>query len=236
MSFQGTCKVELYDNKATLNLEITMDILDGLESGDKFLLQVNGLDYDIELPYVRISSGAKKLKIASLNLVGQTRLNNDLGLLLAEKIRSVIPDLSKVAILTVVEKALQVTQVAAQALGIDAVAVAYNRVKPHMEPDHRPVIQIGADSITSGSKFLALYERDMELLARADSVILIDDVVSTGGTFLGLADLLDEVAGQKQLEPLPVSGIFCVAIEGESPPQLSAPVYWLAKLPAPEIE
>ena len=213
-----------------------MDILDGLESGDKFLLKVNGLDYDIELPYVRISSGDKKLKIASLNLVGQTRLNNDLGLLLAEKIRSVIPDLSKVAILTVVEKALQVTQVAAQALGIDAVAVAYNRVKPHMEPGHRPVIQIGSDSITSGSKFLALYERDMELLARADSIILIDDVVSTGGTFLGLTDLLDEVTGQKHLEPLPVIGIFCVAIEGESPPQLSAPVYWLANLPAPEVE
>lgn len=213
-----------------------MDILDGLESGEKFLLKVNGLDYNIELPYVRISSGDKKLKIASLNLVGQTRLNNDLGLLLAEKIRTTIPDLSKVALLTVVEKALQVTQVAAQALGIEAVAVAYNRVKPHMEPDHRPVIQIGSDSITSGSKFLALYERDMELLARAEAVILIDDVVSTGGTFLGLIDLLDEVTRQKQLEPLPVTGIFCVAIEGESPPQLSAPVHWLANLPAPEIE
>ncbi len=91
-----------------------MDILDGLESGEKFLLKVNGLDYNIELPYVRISSGDKKLKIASLNLVGQTRLNNDLGLLLAEKIRTTIPDLSKVAILTVVENALHVTQVAAQ--------------------------------------------------------------------------------------------------------------------------
>lgn len=213
-----------------------MDILDGLESGEKFLLKVNGLDYDIELPYVRISSGDKKLKIASLNLVGQTRLNNDLGRLLAEKIRTIIPDLSKIAILTVVEKALQVTQVATQILGIETVAVAYNRVKPHMEPDRRPVIQIGSDSITSGSKFLALYERDMELLARAEAVILIDDVVSTGGTFLGLIDILDEVIRQKQLQDLPVTGIFCVAIEGEFPPQLSAPVYSLANLPAPELE
>lgn len=213
-----------------------MDILDGLESGEKFLLKVNGLDYDIELPYVRISSGDKKLKIASLNLVGQTRLNNDLGRLLAEKIRTIIPDLSKIAILTVVEKALQVTQVATQILGIETVAVAYNRVKPHMEPDRRPVIQIGSDSITSGSKFLALYERDMELLARAEAVILIDDVVSTGGTFLGLIDILDEVIRQKQLQDLPVTGIFCVAVEGEFPPQLSAPVYSLANLPAPELE
>lgn len=213
-----------------------MNILDGLESGEKYRLSVNGLDYDIELPYVRICSGDKKLKIASLNLVGQTRLNHDLGLLMAEKIRATVPDLSKVAILTVVEKALQITQVTAHALGIDAVAVAYNRVKPHMEPDNRPVIQIGSDSITSGSKFLALYERDMGILARAESVILIDDVVSTGGTFLGLTDLLEEVARQKQLAPFHISGIFCVAVEGDSPPQLSAPVYFLANLPAPVVE
>ena len=31
-------------------------------------------------------------------------------------------------------------------------AVAYNRVKPHMEASGRPVIQIGSDSITSGVK------------------------------------------------------------------------------------
>lgn len=213
-----------------------MDILNGLESGEKYNLAVEGLSYSIDLPFVRISSGKKKLKIASFNLVGQTRLNHDLGILLAEKIRTTITDLSKVAILTVVEKALQITQVTANELGIDAVAVAYNRVKPHMEPDFRPVIQIGSDSITSGSKFLALYERDMGILAQAESVILIDDVVSTGGTFLGLTELLEEVARQKQIAPLPVSGIYCVAIEGDSPPLLSAPVYSLANLPAPVIE
>jgi len=213
-----------------------MDILNGLESGEKYTLSVKDLAYDIELPYVRIASGEKKLVIASLNLVGQTRLNHDLGVLLAKKIKSTIGDLSKVAILTVVEKALQITQVVAEELNIEAVAVAYNRVKPHMEPGSRPVIQIGSDSITSGSKFLAIYERDMGILAQADSVILIDDVVSTGGTFLGLTDLLEEVARQNQTSPIEVSGIFCVAIEGEHPPVLSAPVYSLANLPAPVVE
>lgn len=213
-----------------------MDILEGLESGEKFCLSVKGLAYDIELPVVRIPSRGRTVKIASLNLVGQTRLNTDLGRLLAVKIREVVPDLSRVAILTVVEKALQLTQVAAETLGIDAVAVAYNRVKPHMEPDRRPVIQIGSDSITSGSKFLALYERDMNLLAQAESIILIDDVVSTGGTFLGLADILEEVMRQKQLPSPVVSCIFCVAVEGDSPPLLSAPVYSLATLPKPVME
>ena len=125
---------------------------------------------------------------------------------------------------------------AAEILGIDAVAVAYNRVKPHMEPDRRPVIQVGSDSITSGRKFLALYERDMNLLARAESVILIDDVVSTGGTFLGLADILEEVARQKQQPPPVMSGIFCVAVEGDSPSLLSTPIHSLATLPKPVVE
>ncbi len=65
-----------------------MDILEGLESGEKFRLSVKGLEYDIELPIVRIPSNGRVLKIASLNLVGQTRLNTDLGRLLAEKIRT----------------------------------------------------------------------------------------------------------------------------------------------------
>lgn len=217
-------------------MKVRMEILEGLESGEKYRLIVHGLAYDIYLPLVRIPSGGRILKIASLNLVGQTRLNRDLGRLLAGKIREVVPDLSRVAILTVVEKALQITQVVAECLGIEAVAVAYNRVKPHMEPDRRPVIQIGSDSITSGSKFLALYERDMHLLALAESVILIDDVVSTGGTFLGLADLLEEVVRQNRMDQLPITGMFCVAVEGDSPPLLSAPVYSLATLPKPVVE
>lgn len=216
--------------------KMSMDILEGLESGEKYRLNVEGLGYWIDLPMVRIPSRGRMLKIASLNLVGQTRLNRDLGRLLADKIREVVPDLSGIAILTVVEKALQLTQVVAERLGIEAVAVAYNRVKPHMEPDRRPVIQIGSDSITSGSKFLALYERDLSLLARAESVIIIDDVVSTGGTFLGLADLVDEVTAQTRKDRLPIAGIFCVAIEGEAPPLLSAPVYSLAALPRPVVE
>mgnify|MGYP000050093887 FL=1 len=213
-----------------------MDVLGGLESGEKFRLNINGLPYDVELPYVRIPSRGGTLKIASLNLVGQIRLNADLGRLLGQKIQEIVPDLSKIAILTVVEKALQLTQVAAAEIGIDAVAVAYNRVKPHMEADRRPVIQIGSDSITSGRKFLAIYERDMNLLARAEGFVLIDDVVSTGGTLLGMADLLEEVLRSKQLPPPLIHGIFCVATEGDNPPLMPAPVYSLTTLPKPVLE
>ena len=102
--------------------------------------------------------------------------------------------------ITVVEKALQLAQVVASELGVRDMAVAYNRVKPHMETSRRPVIQVGADSVTSGIKFLALYERDINLLVTRATrgVIIIDDVVTTGGTISGLLDLLDQMAQLKK--------------------------------------
>ncbi len=212
-----------------------MDVLDSKESGEKFLLEVAGLDYTIELPYVLVPKGDDHLRIASFNLVGQTRLNTDLGRLLAEKIRKEVPDYSSVVILTVVEKALQLAQVVSSQLGIDAVAVAYNRIKPHMEAEHRPLLQVGADSITSGNKFLAVYERDMFLLTEAkNGFIIIDDVISTGGTTLGLYQILEEAVSQTGGTAPKLHGIFCAAQEGKHPLLLPAPVHTLTHLPEPQ--
>lgn len=212
-----------------------MDVLNSSESGDKYLLQVDGLDYDIELPYVLVPAQDTHLRIASFNLVGQTRLNRDLGLLLADKIRSTVKEVSSIVILTAVEKALQLTQVVSSELNIDSVAVAYNRIKPHMEVERRPVIQVGADSITSGGKFLAVYERDMRLLTSAENgFIIIDDVVSTGGTIMGLYEILEEASARSGRVPPLVHGIFCAATEGKGGSLLPAPVHALAELPVPQ--
>ncbi len=188
-----------------------MDVLDSKESGEKYRLQVDGLGYDVELPYVLVPAREGHIRIASFNLIGQTRLNHDLGQLLAGIIRRQVDDYQSVVVLTAVEKALQLTQVVSSELGIEAVAVAYNRIKPHMEVERRPVIQVGADSITSGDKFLALYERDMQLLASArNGYIIIDDVVSTGGTVLGLYEILEEAAARAGLgAPLSARHILC---------------------------
>jgi len=67
-------------------------------------------------------------------------------------------------------------------------------------------------------------------------VILIDDVVTTGGTVLGLVDLLDQVVRFKNLpNPIPLRGVFCVAEEGKRTRVLPAPVHSLARLPDPLV-
>ncbi|WP_243310465.1 adenine phosphoribosyltransferase [Fundidesulfovibrio agrisoli] len=202
------------------------------ESGEKYTLRVEGLDYDILLPYVWLPADGGEVRIASLDLVGQTRLNQDMGRLLADKLRPLLAGKKKVAMLAAVEKALQLAQVTAQELGLDEIAVAHNRVKPHMEPGKRPVIQVGADSITSGDKFLALYERSLSIVTEAvDGIILFDDVISSGSTMLAMEALVEQAARFARMpEAPPILAMACAAVEGT--PALR-PLVYLTSLPTP---
>jgi adenine phosphoribosyltransferase len=214
------------------------DHLDSLETGERYTLEIPGLGYPLVLPWVWLHGEEHDTRIVSLNLIGKTRWNNDLGKLIAQRVRQSISNLEGLCVVTVVEKALQLAQVVASELGIEDMAVAYNRVKPHMEASRRPVIQVGADSVTSGIKFVALYERDINLLVSqaARGLIIIDDVVTTGGTISALIDLLDQVVRLKKLpSPIPVRGVYCVAEEGTRKRILPAPVFPLARLPDPAI-
>jgi adenine phosphoribosyltransferase len=214
------------------------EIFDFLETGESCQLEIPGLAYPLTLPWVWLLGEEQDTRIVSLNLIGKIKWNQDLGKLIAQRIQKTLPDLEGLCFITAVEKALQLSQVVASELGVRDVAIAYNRVKPHMETSRRPVIQVGTDSVTSGIKFLALYERDINLLvARATrGVVILDDVVTTGGTISGLVDLLDQMAQLKMLRrPIPVHGIFCVAEEGKRSRVLPAPVYSLARLPDPVL-
>jgi adenine phosphoribosyltransferase len=212
------------------------EILDSLETGEGYRLEIPGLDYPLPLPWVWLLGEGHDTRIASLNLIGKVKWNHDLGKLIAGQVRKILNDLEGLCFITVVEKALQLAQVVASDLGVADMAVAYNRVKPHMETSTRPVIQVGADSVTSGIKFLALYERDINLLATnaTRGVVIIDDVVTTGGTIFALVELLNQVAQLKGLKhPIPIHGIFCVAEEGKRGRILPAPVHSLVRLPDP---
>ncbi|MFC1830982.1 hypothetical protein ACFL0S_03060 [Thermodesulfobacteriota bacterium] len=48
-----------------------MDVLDSKESGEKYRLQVDGLGYDVEIPYVLVPAREGHIRIASFNLIGQ---------------------------------------------------------------------------------------------------------------------------------------------------------------------
>jgi len=221
-----------------LGWEVMTEILNSLETGERYILEVPGLPYPLILPWVWLLGEEQDTQIASLNLIGKIKWNQDLGKLIAQRIREILPNLEGICFITVVEKALQLAQVVASELGFEDVAIAYNRVKPHMEALRRPVIQVGVDSVTSGSKFLALYERDINLLVTQTTrgVVVIDDVVTTGGTILGLIDLLNQLAHLKRLErPITIHAIFCVAEEGMRKRILPASVHSLTRLPDPVI-
>jgi adenine phosphoribosyltransferase len=215
-----------------------------LETGEKYVFEIPDLGFRAELPYVLLPATGGFMKIASFNLVGMIEWNRIFGRALAQQIQQEVQNLEGLVFFTAVEKALQLSQVVCQELGFPLMAVAYNRKKPHMEIDtgrRRPFIQVGGGSVTSGDKYLVIYERDFNLLNSAKKgVIIIDDVISTGGTIAALATILDEITERKSLskDVLRIRGIFCVAREGEVKPLykgLSRKIHWLGNLPAPQF-
>ena len=218
--------------------------LNSLETGEKYLFEIPDLNFRAELPFVLLPATNGFIRIASFNLMGMIEWNRIFGQALAKLIKANIPNLDGVVFLTAVEKSLQLSQVVCQELDVPIMAVAYNRRKPHMEIEtgrKRPFIQVGGGSVTSGDKYLVIYERDFNLLKAAKrGIIIIDDVVSTGGTIAALATILDEVAERTSAdkEALKILGIFCVAREGELKPLykgLSYKIHWLGTLPAPQF-
>jgi len=218
--------------------------LSALETGEKYTFKISDLNFQTELPYVLLPTNDGFIKIASLNLVGMVEWNRIFGRALAQLIKENVQDIEGVVFLTAVEKSLQLSQVVCQELRTPMMAIAYNRRKPHMEIEtdrKRPFIQVGGGSVTSGDKYLVIYERDYNLLRSAKrGIIIVDDVVSTGGTIAALATILDEIAerGASDKEALKILGVFCVAREGELKPLykgLSYKMHWLGTLPAPQF-
>ncbi len=164
-----------------------------------------------ELPLFEVAPG---LRIAVLNILGDTELTEESARLLAEKLESVDFD----AIVTAEAKSIPLAHALAVQTGKPYV-VLRKTYKSYMG------VTLFAEtlSITTGKpQTLYLDEKDHELL-KGRKVILLDDVISTGSTLKGMEAVVEKAGAT-------VVGQAAICTEGEDPAEWKH-VIALAHLP-----
>ncbi|HAX70420.1 MAG TPA: phosphoribosyltransferase family protein [Anaerolineales bacterium] len=141
-----------------------------------------------KLPLFEIKPG---LRIAILNILGDTELVQACGRALAEKIKDVEYDL----IVTAEAKSIPL----AYALSVET-KKPYIVLRKVYKPYMGDAIQAETLSITTGQpQVLILDEKDREAI-QGKKVLVVDDVISTGSTLQGMRMILDKanasVAGE----------------------------------------
>ncbi len=146
-----------------------------------FTVDLNG--YEANLPVLPLPSG---VNIAFFNLHGNVRMTEHCGKQLAK----LVADCD--VLLTAESKGLQLTHVIARELGHEYYAVARKSKKLYMQDGLEVVIK---SSITTGTEQkLYLSRHDAELM-KGKKVGIIDDVVSTGNSLVGLEKLVEMSGG-----------------------------------------
>ena len=149
----------------------------------KDVLKVDIAGYEAQLPILPISP---TLKIAFFNLHGDQKLTEHCGKALAKKLEDCD------VILTAESKGLQLSHVIARELGHNFYAVARKSKKLYMQDGIEVLIE---SSITTGKEqHLYLSKHDVDLLT-GKKVGIVDDVVSTGASLLGLEKLVELAGG-----------------------------------------
>ena len=147
-----------------------------------YSVEIAGLKRDLRL--FQIAPG---LRIAILNILGDTELVQACAKALAEKLKAVEYDV----LVTAEAKSIPL----AYALSVDTqkpYVVLRKAYKPYMGD----AIQAETLSITTGQpQILILDEKDKELM-RGKKVVIVDDVISTGSTLQGMRLIMDK-AGAK---------------------------------------
>ena len=150
-------------------------------TNETYTVHFDGLDE--ELPVLPLPSG---IKIAFFNLHGNSKLTEHCAKLLAKKL------VGCDVVITAESKGLQLAHCVARELGQDLYAVARKSKKLYMQDGIEVDIQ---SSITTGKEQkLYLSKHDVDLI-KGKKVGIVDDVVSTGASLLGLEDLVTKAGG-----------------------------------------
>ncbi len=139
--------------------------------------------FQAELPVMTLPSG---IGIAFFNLHGDSVLTEHCAKALAPKLADCD------VLITAESKGLQLTHCVARELGHRYYAVARKSKKLYMQDGIEITIQ---SSITTGKEQkLYLSKHDVDLI-KGKKVGIVDDVVSTGASLLGLEELVEKAGG-----------------------------------------
>lgn len=130
--------------------------------------------------------------IASFNLLGQGRLNQRCGELLYERLADagIAPDSAFDTVVCSESKAVGMVQVLVESFGLDRYVVLRKGLKNYMPRQPRPpLVEEAASITTAGAQSLVLDPLDLPLV-EGRRVLLVDDVVATGGTVRAACRLL----------------------------------------------
>jgi adenine phosphoribosyltransferase len=141
-----------------------------------------------ELPLFEIKPG---LKIAILNILGDTELVQNCARALAEKLK----DISYDVLITAETKSIPL----AYALSLET-GKPYVILRKSYKPYMGKALQAETLSITTGQpQTLFLDEKDLELMS-GKNVVIVDDVISTGSTLQGMRLLIQKAGAQIEAE------------------------------------
>lgn len=149
---------------------------------DKFYkLNIEGVD--AYLPILPLPSG---VRICFFNLHGDQALTEHCGKAIAKRLKGLCD-----VVITAESKGLQLAHVVARELGQSYYAVCRKSKKLYMQDG----IETDVQSITTGEKQkLYLSKHDVNLI-KGKRVAIVDDVISTGGSLVGLEEIVRLAGG-----------------------------------------
>ena len=149
---------------------------------DKFLeIDIEGVK--AKLPIMPLPSG---INIAFFNLHGNQALTEHCG----KELSKLLGDAE--VIITAESKGLQLAHVVARECGMEYYAVARKSKKLYMQDGIS--VAYGASITTGKAQELFLSKHDVDLI-KGKKVAIVDDVISTGESLLGLESLVEKAGG-----------------------------------------